>query len=144
MSATSTDPAPSGSSLSSSDQREPQAIARSLLDDIQLLFRKHIELAQQEMKQAAQARAAAAAAGAVAGVTGLFGLGFLAAAAAYGLENVMAAWLARLIVGGAFLLVAGGAAAFAMSRLSSSPMGPERTKDSLKEDVQWAKTRMRR
>lgn len=145
MSGTSTDPpAPSGSSLPATDRREPVEIARALLDDIQLLLRKHVELVQQEMKAVARARAAGAAAAAVAGVASLFGLGFLAAAAAHGLENVMAAWLARLTVGVVFLVVAGVAGGIAVSRMTSPPVEPERTKETLKEDARWVKTRMGR
>ncbi len=137
-------PPPSGSSLGAPQQREPQEIARALIDDIQLLFRKHVELAKQEMQQAAEARMVAAIAGVTAGVAGLFALGFLAAAGAYALENVMAAWLARVVVAVAFLVVAGIGAVVARSRLASPPSAPERTKRTLEEDAQWVKTRMRR
>lgn len=135
--------APPGSSLGPRE-REPQEIARSILDDLQLLFRKHIELAKQELQEAAEARMVAAIAGVTAGVAGLFALGFLAAAGAHALENVVAAWLARLIVAAVFLVVAGIGGAIAMSRMSSPPSAPERTKRTLEEDAQWVKTRMRR
>lgn len=136
--------APPGSSLGGPRERPPQEIARSILDDIQLLFRKHIELAKQELQEAAEARMVAAIAGVTAGVAGLFALGFLAAAGAHALENVVAAWLARLIVAAVFLVVAGIGGAVAMSRMSSPPSAPERTKRTLEEDAQWVKTRMRR
>lgn len=137
-------PAPPGSSLREPREREPQEIARSLLDDVQLLFRKHIELVKQELQEAAEARMVAAIAGVTAGVAGLFALGFLAAAGAHALENVVAAWLARLIVAAVFLVVAGIGGAIAMSRTSSPPSTPERTRRTLEEDAQWVKTRMRR
>lgn len=135
---------PPGSSLHAAEDREPQEIARALLADIQLLFRKHIELAKQEMQEAAQARMVGAIAGVTAGVAALFALGFLAAAAAYALDNVMAAWLARLIVAAAFLIVAGIGGFIARARMTSPPTAPERTKQSLEEDAGWVRARMKR
>lgn len=136
--------APPDTSLHGPQDREPQEIARSLLDDIQLLFRKHIELAKQELQEAAEARMVAAIAGVTAGVASLFALGFLAAAGAHALENVVAAWLARVIVAVVFLVVAGIGGAVARSRMMSPPLAPERTRRTVEEDVGWVRARMRR
>jgi len=47
-------------------------------------------------------------------------------------------------VAGAFLLLAVGAVLFAKLRMKSPPMAPEETKRTVKEDVEWAKTQLRR
>lgn len=125
-------------------QRETTEIVRSLLDDTQLLVKKHIELAKYEMLEAIDARVKGAIAGAAAGVMALFGLGFLASAAAFGLETVLPAWLARLIVGGAFLALATVGALVGRRKMMEPPMTPERTVATLKEDKGWARAQLRR
>lgn len=126
------------------ESRDTAALLRALLDDTQLLLRKHVELAKHEVLEAVDARLKAAAAGAVAGVFALFGLGFLAAAGAWGLATVMPDWLARIVVGGAFLVVAAGAGLLARRKLVEPPMSPEVTVATLKEDVGWARAQLRR
>lgn len=127
-----------------SDGREPSEIVRSLVDDTQLLIRKHLELARHEIVEAVDARVKAAVAGAIAGVVALFAVGFLASAAAFGLDTVMAPWLSRIIVGGALLLVAAGLGLFMRKRMTDPPMTPMQTKRVLEEDRQWARTQLGR
>lgn len=139
---------PPGSSLPAGARdpatREPVEIMRSLLDETQLLLRKHLELAKLELIEAVEARIRGLAAFAVAGVVGLFALGFLASALAFGLQPAMPPWLARLVVAGLFLLVALGAALYGMRRLQQPPMAPEATIRTLKEDREWARTQLQR
>lgn len=122
----------------------PADLVRTVVDDIQLLLHKHVELARQEIVEALDARVRAVASGAVAGVAALFALGFLAAAAAHGLDLVLPSWASRLVVAGGFLLVTAGGAAYAKQRMEEPPITPEATKETLKEDVAWARARMRR
>jgi hypothetical protein len=128
----------------SSQEREPVEIIRGLLHESQLLFRKHLELARQELLGALEARLKAVAAGAAAGVMGLFALGFLASALAYGLAELLWDWAARLIVAIIFLGGVTGAALFARKHLLEPPTAPEATIEALKEDKQWALTRLNR
>lgn len=128
----------------SAREREPVEILRDLLNEIQLLFKKHLELARHELLEVLEARLKAAAAGAAAGVLGLFALGFLASALAYGLDVFMPSWLARLIVAIIFLAGTTGAALFARKRLVEPSTAPEATIQALKEDKKWAKTRLSR
>ncbi|MDP9021948.1 MAG: phage holin family protein [Actinomycetota bacterium] len=117
---------------------------RSLLDETQLLAQKHVELARIEILAAVEARIRGLAAFIVAGVVGLFALGFLASAAAFGLDEVMAPWLSRIIVTVFFLIVSGGAALYGLKRLQQPSMTPQTTKQTLKEDAEWAKTQLGR
>lgn len=123
--------------------REPADILRSLVSEIQTLMEQHLELARTEIIAAIEARAKAMAAGVVAGVAGLFALGFLASALAHGLDLVMPAWASRLVVGGLFLLVVVIAGLFGKRKMERPPMAPEETKRTLKEDAEWARTRLR-
>jgi len=77
-------------------------------------------------------------------VVALFVVGFLGAALAAGLAEAMATWLALLIVAGVFLVLGGVAAAFGVTRLKRPPLKPERTKETIKEDVEWARAQLRR
>ncbi len=128
----------------STREREPVAILRELLNELQLLFKKHLELARQELLEALEARLKAVAAGIVAGVMGLFALGFLGSALAYGLAELLWDWVARLIVAIIFLAVAAGAALFARRHLVEPPTAPEATIEVLKEDKEWVRTRLNR
>jgi hypothetical protein len=124
--------------------RETTEILRTLVEDTQHLFEKHVELARQEMVEAVEARILAALAGATAAVAGLFALGFLAAAAAHALDLVMPSWASRLVVAGAFLVVVAIGAAIGRQRMKRPPFAPEATKKALKEDAEWAKARLKR
>jgi membrane protein len=112
--------------------------------DVGTLVKKEVQLARQEVVEAATARLKAVAALGVAGVIGLFVLGFGAAAGAVGLALVIPLWVALLIVAGAFLLVALVTLIFARARMRQPPLQPERAKQSIKEDVEWAKAQLRR
>jgi hypothetical protein len=119
-------------------------LVRSISNDTVSLVRKEIELARQEILEAVTARLVAAGALGAAAVMGLFIVGFLGLAAAAALDNVVRPWASRLIVAGGFLLVAAGAAAFAVPRLKRPPIAPEETKRTVKEGMEWAKTQLKR
>jgi hypothetical protein len=54
----------------------------------------------------------------------------------------MVAWLAALVVAVVYLAVAGVLALVGKGRVQeATPPVPEQTRDSVKEDVEWAKTR---
>jgi hypothetical protein len=119
-------------------------IMRSIATDSATLVRKEMELARHEIVEAVSARIQAALAAATAGVLGLMALAFFALAAAAGLDNVMRPWASRLVVAGAFAVLAVGALAFGALRAKRAPLAPEETKRTVKEDVEWAKTQLKR
>ena len=112
--------------------------------DVGTLVKKEVELARQEIMEGVTARLKAAAAFAAIGVIAMFIIGFLAAAGAAALDLVVPTWAALLIVAGVFVLVAFLAFLFARARLKSPPLAPEKTKETIKEDVEWAKAQLRR
>jgi Putative Actinobacterial Holin-X, holin superfamily III len=119
-------------------------LVRSIGNDTATLVRKEIELGRQEIVEAVTARLKAAAAFGAAGFLGLFATIFLAVAAGAALKLVVAPWLAWLIVGGSFLLLAGAAAASGVARIKKPAMKPEETVRTVKEDVEWAKAQLKR
>jgi putative superfamily III holin-X len=112
--------------------------------DVGTLIRKEVELARQEITEGITARVKGAAAFAGSAVMGLFLLGFLAAAGAAALSLVMPSWAALLIVAGVFMLLALVAALFGRARMRSPSIAPERARENIKEDVEWAKAQLRR
>ena len=117
-------------------------VAQDLTRDIALLVRQEVELAKAEMAQ--KGRVAAPGLGMIggAGVVGLMAAGALTAFLILALSIVLDDWLAALIVG---IVLAGAAYVLAKRgkervEEAGSPL-PEQTIETVKEDVEWAKTR---
>jgi membrane protein len=119
-------------------------VVRAIAADLSLLVRQQVELAKQEMSEAAKARARGIGAFAAAGVLALFVIGFLGMTAAAALAIVLPNWLANLIVAVLFLLIAVVAVMLGRTWMKTPRATAERTKETLKEDVQWAKQQIRR
>lgn len=108
------------------------------------LVRQEIELAKAEIGE--KGKQAGIGAGMFGGA-GVFGAGAFAAlttAIVVGLDQAMALWLAALIVAVVYGAVAAVLALRGKRQVEEvgAPV-PEQTAESVKEDVQWAKTRMR-
>ncbi|MGH2723774.1 MAG: YhjD/YihY/BrkB family envelope integrity protein [Actinomycetota bacterium] len=139
---TAREPVPAGGTQA--EARSSAELARSIGSDLVTLVRKEIELAKQEVREGVAARIRGAAALGAGAAFGLFALGFLASAGAWGLDLALEPWLSRLIIGGAFLLLAGVAAFAGRGRLRGVPLAPRRAKETIKEDVEWARAQLRR
>ena len=117
-------------------------VARDLTKDLSLLVRQEIALAKAEMSE--KGRTAAPGLGLLggAGVVGLAAAGALTAFAILVLATFLPHWLAALIVGAvlagvAYLLLRRGKERVEQA---GKPV-PEQTIETVKEDVEWAKTR---
>lgn len=126
------------------EDRSTVDLVKSIGNDASLLVRKEIELAKQEVKEGITSKLVGGVLLAVAGVFGLFALGFLATAGARALGLVLPLWAAFLIVGGVFLLGAGIGAGVGLQKLKQSPVAPVQTKETIKEDVEWARAALKR
>lgn len=123
-------------------ERPMGELLKQLADDTGTLVRKEIELAKAEMTQKGQQLGKGAGMLGGAGVAGLLALGALTAAAILALDVYVASWLAALLVGVAWAAVAGGLALAGKDKVQeATPPAPEQTIESVKEDVEWAKTR---
>ena len=131
-----------GDSSSGLRERPIGEVARELTGDLSLLVRQEIELAKSEMAQ--KGRVAAPGLGMIgaAGVAGLMAAGALTATAILVLAIFLAEWLAALIVGAVLAAAAYLVAKRGKERVAQagSPL-PEQTLETVKEDVEWAKTR---
>jgi uncharacterized membrane protein YqjE len=106
------------------------------------LVRQELELAKAEMAQKGKQVGVGAGMFGGAGVTAVLGLAALTAAAIAALDAAMPLWLAALIVGLLWLVVAGVLALQGKRKVqAATPPIPEQTQESVKEDVEWAKTR---
>ena len=118
-----------------------QLLTRQVSD----LARDEVELAKTEL--AVKGKAAGVGGGMLgaAGIVTLLALGALTAAAILGLATVIDhAWIAALIVGAVYLAIAGVLALTGKKSIQrATPLMPEQTSESVKEDVEWIKTRAR-
>jgi len=124
------------------DERPLSRLLEDILTNIQELIRSEFRLATTEAQEklaVARKPLTTLAAGMIAS---LYGLGFLLLSAVYGLSIVLPPWLAALLVGGGLL----GAAAFLVSRSREKlrqVRPPEKTIQSVKENITWLKDQMR-
>ena len=119
-----------------------------LLSDVtsqlQQLVRKEIELGRAEIKQEVDKAGKGVTAFAVAAVVGLLAAIALVFAAAWGLSELVPEGVAFLIVGVLLLAVAGGLFAAGRKKVAQVNPVPQRTVETVKEDVETAKDSLQR
>jgi hypothetical protein len=115
-------------------------LVRQLSDQSTRLARMEIELAKAELTEKGRQIGIGAGAFGAAGVVGLFALGALTATLILALAEAVDAWLAALIVTGAYAAVAAVLALVGRRRVEAgTPPVPERAIESSMEDVEAAK-----
>jgi hypothetical protein len=118
-------------------------LLRMLSQETTQLVRQELELAKAEMRQKGKQAGVGAGFLGGAGVAGLLALGALTACLILVLDLVMPAWVAALIVAVVWGAVAAVLGLRGRDKVSAAvPPVPEQTVETVKEDVQWAKTRM--
>lgn len=117
-------------------------LLRRLSDQTSLLAREEVALAKAELSEKGRRASRGAGMFGAAALLALYGVGALIAAGIVALALALSTWLSALIVGAALLLLAGIAALAgrAQVRRATPPM-PRQTVETVKEDVQWAKSR---
>ena len=128
---------------SSDDLRERPIgeLLKQLSQETTTLVRQELELAKAEMAEKGKKAGKGAGMFGGAGVVGFLALGALTAALILALDTGMKAWLAALIVGLVYAAIAGVLALTGKKEVQqATPPVPEQTVESVKEDVQWAKT----
>jgi hypothetical protein len=116
---------------------------KQLSDELSTLVRQELRLAQAEMTE--KGKRAGIGAGIVggAGLVGVMAFGTLTACLVAALAEAMDVWLGALIVTVVYAAVAGILALQGRERIQqATPPVPEQTVDTVKEDVQWAKTQL--
>ncbi len=126
------------------DRRSIRELIDQLSEDVRGLVRAEVSVIRAELEEKVRRLAVGAALVAVAGVLGLVALGAATATAIIALANVLATWLAALIVTAVFAFVAGIVLLAGVKMLRRGvPPAPKESVDSIKEDVSWVKARAR-
>src|SRR5687767_5675604 len=108
------------------------------------LVHQELELAKAELQQKGKQAGMGAGMFGGAGALGLAALGALTACFILALNAVMPAWLAALIVAVVYGIIAFVLVKQGQARIKrATPPVPEQTIETVKEDVEWAKTQMR-
>jgi Putative Actinobacterial Holin-X, holin superfamily III len=117
-------------------------LVKQLAEETSMLVRQELELAKAEMTQ--KGRRAGLGLGQLggAGVVALYGLGSLTACFIAALALLVPVWAAALIVTVVYGIVAGVLAMIGRRQLQqSTPLAPEKTQQTIKEDIEWVKTK---
>jgi polyferredoxin len=126
------------------DQRSIRELIDQLSEDARGLVRAEVGVIRAELEEKLRRLAVGAALVGVAGVLGLVVLGAATATAIIALANVLATWLAALIVTAVFAVFAGIALLVGLKILRRGvPPAPTESVGSIKEDVSWVKARAR-
>ena len=113
-----------------------------LSNETSTLIRQEMELARAELTEKGKEAGKGAGLFGGAGAVGLLGAGALTAGIILLLDLAIAAWLAAIIVGLIYVAVAAVLGLKGRDRIqAATPPVPEQTVDTVKEDVEWAKTR---
>jgi uncharacterized membrane protein YqjE len=120
-------------------QRSVPQVLQDIVGNLQEIIRSELRLAKTEIKEEAAKAAKPSATFGVGLVLGFYGMGFLLLAAVYGLSAVIAGWLAALLVGAFLAIVALALMSSGGKRLKQLNPTPEKTVQSLEENVKWAK-----
>ncbi len=128
-------------------QRSTGQVVKEITEDLSTLVRKEIELAKLELKDSVTAKLKGAVIIAIVGVMGVLALLFalLAVRDAVNLAvpDWAAAWAGDVAVLIVLAIAAGIAALVAKSKLST-PISADLTRQTIKDDVEWAKQVTRR
>jgi hypothetical protein len=124
-------------------QRTVPELLGNIVDNIQQIIRSEFRLAKAEIQEKISKASKPATTLGAGFLLGLYGLGFLLLAAVYALSTIMAAGLAALLVGGALALVSIVLVNSSAKKLRALNPAPEKTIQTLEENVQWAKDQIK-
>jgi len=122
-------------------ERPLSELMKQLADETATLVRQELALARAELTQKGKQAGAGAGMFGGAGIAGLLALGALTACFILALATAVPDWLAALIVAVVYGAISGVLALRGKGRLQeATPPVPQQTVETVKEDVEWAKT----
>ncbi|HXM93535.1 MAG TPA: phage holin family protein [Candidatus Dormibacteraeota bacterium] len=124
-------------------ERSVPEVFQDIIGNLEDIIRSEVRLAKTEIKEEAAKAAKPTLLVGIGIVMAVYAVGFFLLTGVHALSMVLAPWLAALIVGAsvallAILLISSGSA-----RLKQVNTVPQKTIESLKENVQWAKSQTR-
>lgn len=125
------------------DERSWKDIVADVVRDIENIFRNELRLAGLELKAKFKEASKAGGMLAAAGLLGFFAAACFIATAIIVLTIVLPIWLSCLIIG--VLLGMGAGGAFLLGRMALQEVDPvpQRTVETMKDNIEWVKTRAR-
>jgi hypothetical protein len=118
-------------------------LVQQLAKETSTLVRQEIELAKAEVSEKGRQAGKGVGMFGAAGIVALLALGALTAAAILALDLAVAGWLAALIVAAVYGATAGLLALAGKGRVQEATPPAPQTVETVKEDIEWAKTRGR-
>jgi uncharacterized membrane protein YqjE len=125
-------------------ERGTGELLKELSDHTTTLVRKEIDLAKAELGEKGKKAGQGAGMFGGAGLFGIFAFAALTTCIIVALDSAMELWLAALIVAVVYGAIAAVLALQGRNKVQEAgPPVPEQATESVKEDVQWAKTQAR-
>ena len=118
-------------------------LVQQLAKETSTLVRQEIELAKAEVTEKGRQAGKGAGMFGAAGIVALLAFGALTAAAILALDLAVSGWLAALIVAAVYGAAAGLLAWAGKGRVQEATPPAPQTVETVKEDIEWAKTRGR-
>jgi MFS family permease len=117
-------------------------LVKQLSEQTSRLARQEVELAKVELAEKGKRAGIGLGMFGGAGAVAFYAVGALIAAAVLALATAVTAWLSALIIAVVLAAIAGVMALQGKNKVQqATPPVPEQTTESVKEDVQWAKSR---
>jgi uncharacterized membrane protein YqjE len=127
--------------MATTDDRSTGELLKELSEQTSTLVRKELELAKAEMAEKGKQAGIGAGMFGGAGLFGLLAMIALTACFIVALDHAVTDWLAALIVAALYAAIAGVLALTGRNKVrEAAPAVPEQTVETVKEDVEWAKT----
>jgi uncharacterized membrane protein YqjE len=124
-------------------ERPVGELLKQLAKETTTLVRQEIDLAKAEVSEKGKQAGVGAGMFGAAGIFALLALGALTAAAIFALDHVVASWLAAVIVALVEGAIAGVLALSGKSKVQEATPPAPQTVETVKEDIEWAKTQTR-
>ena len=129
--------------MTTQNGRSVPEVLQDIVGNIEEIIRSEFLLAKAEVKQEASKAAPPLKMMVTGAAIGFYALGFLIFTMVMGLATVVGTWLAALIVGALLGVIAVVLITTASKRLNQVNTVPERTIETMKENVQWAKNQIK-
>ena len=125
------------------NERTLPEVLQGAIGNIQEIIRSEFQLARAEIGAAIQKISGPATMVGVGIGISLYAIGFILLAIVYKLSTLMEAWMAALLVGGVLALIAVITLVDATNKLKHVNAVPEKTVETMKENLTWAKRQMK-
>jgi hypothetical protein len=132
-----------GRVFSAAGERSAAEVLKDIVGNLQEIIRSEVRLARAEIREESGEMARAGAVLAAGALLGFYALFFLFLALVYMLTTVISPAASALVVGAALAAVAGVLVSKGRGRLKQVSAKPEKTIETVKENIEWLKGQTR-